>query len=585
MTDPHASRAEADAAAVDDVVEPDDALSPLSVDQLPQLLQDAVTRAGWPKLMPVQSRSLPYLLDGRDLMIQSRTGSGKTAAFVLPMVQAVDTGLPQCQALVLVPTRELAQQVAREAVMLAGGDGLRVISVYGGVGYAEQLDAFKKGAHLVVGTPGRVLDHLMRGTLKLDSLRMLVMDEADRMLSIGFYPDMKEVQTYLPEHRVHTIMTSATFPPHVMRLAEQFMTGQEILSLSHKIVHVAETPHTYYAVKPMEKDRALVRIIEMENPASAIIFCNTKHNVNYLAAVLQRFGYDAGLLSGDLSQNKREEILARMREGRLRFLVATDVAARGIDIPDLSHVVLYEPPEDREIYIHRAGRTGRAGASGEVISLVDVMERMELQRIAKMYGINLEEMRVPTDEDVAAMLAERLVARLEAELRGLDGAGREALAVSADLARRMGAHDEAVLLLAMLLDACYLRVIQSDDDALVAVAPPRPEGDATVAPGVDEARLADHLEAAMAGLGRLEKERLERFVPMARRMAQDEEMALLGALLLDRARLEVKAAPPSAQGGDGDRPKRKRKRRPRHRRKPSDSEGGRDGQGGGGTSD
>lgn len=565
MTDQYASRAEADAAAVDDVVEPDDALPPLNADQLPQTLQDAVTRAGWPKLMPVQARALPYLLDHRDLMIQSRTGSGKTAAFVLPMLQALDRSQANCQALVLVPTRELAQQVAREAEMLAGGS-LRIISVYGGVGYGPQLDAFKQGAHLVVGTPGRVLDHLMRGTLVLDGLRMLVMDEADRMLSIGFYPDMKQVQTYLPERRVHTVMTSATFPPHVLRLAEQFMTGQQILSLSHKIVHVAETPHTYYAVKPMEKDRALVRIIEMENPASAIIFCNTKHNVNYLAAVLQRFGYDAGLLSGDLSQNKREAILGRMRGGDLRFLVATDVAARGIDIPDLSHVVLYEPPEDKEIYIHRAGRTGRAGASGEVISLVDVMERMELQRIAKMYGINLEQMQVPTDEDVAAMLAERLVARLEAGLRGLGEAEREALAPLASLVRRMGADDEQARLLAMLLDARYLRVIQSDEDASRAA---EPLGDVS---GVDEQRLVGFLRKGLDALGRLEKERLERFVSLARRMGGDEEVALLGAMVLERSWRELQSRPP-ADGG-GDQAKKKRKRRPRRRRKPSGSDSG-----------
>ena len=308
--------------------------------------------------MPVQARAIPYLLAGRDMVIQARTGSGKTAAFLLPMLERLDRTADRTQALVLVPTRELARQVQQDAEMLWRDSGFRTVAVYGGVGYGPQIDALKAGAHLVVATPGRALDHLLRGTFSLKHLSMLVFDEADRMLSMGFYPDMKEVQSYLPGGPIHVCMFSATFPASVMRTAREFITEPELLTLSRDHVHVTDTEHIFYLVPPMEKDRALVRIIEVENPASAFIFCNTKANVHYITVVLQRFGYDADELSADRSQADRESILKRVRERKLRFLVATDVASRGLDIPDLSHVIQYEPPEDPEDYIHRAGRTG-----------------------------------------------------------------------------------------------------------------------------------------------------------------------------------------------------------------------------------
>lgn len=453
----------------DEVVEPEDALPQMKLEDLPERLQEACRNAGWDKLMPVQSMAVPYLLAGRDLMIQSRTGSGKTGSFTLPVIDKINPEKAKCQALVLVPTRELAQQVAREAETLAGQDDIRVAAVYGGTGYGQQLDALNAGAHIVVGTPGRVLDHLLRRSLDLSDLECLIFDEADRMLSIGFYPDMKAVQRYLPAKKVNMFMTSATYPPHVMRLAKEFMDKPSILSLSHKMVHIAETPHIYYECKPMEKDRALTRIIEMENPASAFVFCNTKSNVHYITAVLQRFGYDADELSGDLSQNKREAVLTRIRKGELRFLVTTDVAARGIDIPDLSHVFMYEPPEDHEVYIHRAGRTGRAGASGEVISLVDVMEKLALERIAKTYKITLEKHELPSEEDVQSIIAERMTALLEAKLRKLDNVERERLNRSKELVEQLNKDEEGRALIAMLLDELYQQTISK--------APPKPPSD------------------------------------------------------------------------------------------------------------
>jgi ATP-dependent RNA helicase DeaD len=443
------------------VVEPQDALPEVTMEELPAQLREAAARAGWTKLMPVQAMAIPYLLARRDLMIQSRTGSGKTGAFLLSILERVDPKRATCQALVLVPTRELARQVANEAKILCGDAGVRSAVVYGGVSYGPQISAFRKGAHLVVGTPGRILDHLLKRNLSLKSLKMLVFDEADRMLSMGFYPDMKQVQKYLPSHQIHGCMFSATFPSHVMRVAKEFLRQPEFLSLSREHVHVADTEHVYYAVPGMDKDRSLVRIIEVENPASALIFCNTRARVHYVAVVLQRFGYDADELSSDLPQKAREKIMARMRKGTLRFLVATDVAARGIDLPDLSHVIIYEPPEDPEAYIHRAGRTGRAGASGVAISLVDVLERMTLDRIAKRFGIDLQEWPLPSDEDVEAIVAQRVTVLLEARLRTRDRLRTERMQRFVSLVHSLSQSEEELPLLTMLLDDYYQQTLHA----------------------------------------------------------------------------------------------------------------------------
>jgi len=441
----------------DRVREPRAALPEMPLADLPEELRAACQRAGWSTLMPVQAKAIPYILAQRDLMIQSRTGSGKTGAFILPMLERIDPGSTGCQAMVLVPTRELARQVSSDAETLSGDKGIRVASVYGGVGYGPQIKAIRGGAQLVVGTPGRILDHLVKGTLTLEELDILIFDEADRMMSMGFYPDMKRIQGHLPRRHVNAYMFSATFPPHVLRLAGEFLQDPEVLSLSRDHVHVTEVEHVYYCVKAMDKDRALVRIIEIENPASVIIFCNTKQRVHYVSSVLRRFGYDADELSSDLPQKARERIMARAREGKLRFLVATDVAARGIDIPDLSHVVLYDAPEDPEAYVHRAGRTGRAGASGEAISLVDVVEEMELKSLAKRFKIDFQKRPLPSDEDVQEIVSERLTALLEARLRAEDNLIKERLRRFVPLARHLGQDEEESALMALLLDEYYQR--------------------------------------------------------------------------------------------------------------------------------
>lgn len=466
----NASLAEPDA---EDLVEPEDALPEVKLGDLPELMQQAAGRAGWTRLMPVQSKAIPYVLARRDLMIQSRTGSGKTGAFLLPLLERIDTSKKQCQALILVPTRELAKQVVSEAKTL-GGDAVGSISVYGGVAYGPQIEAFEAGVPLVVGTPGRVLDHLLKKTLTLDGLRMLVLDEADRMLSMGFYPDMAKLKKYLPE-RYNGYMFSATFPSMVKNLASEFLDRPEFLSLSKDKVHIASTEHVFYDVPAMDKDRHLIRLIELENPSSALIFCNTKSDTRYVATVLKRFGYNADEISSDLSQNAREEVLQKVRDGKLRFLVATDVAARGIDLFELSHVFQYGPPQDPESYVHRAGRTSRAGASGEAISLVSGLERIELQNIGKRFGIEFEERPAPTDKEVETIVAQRVTALLEARLRDKNALEKERLRRFIPLARSLGDSDDEVKLLALLLDDYYQNTLHIPPEG---IAPVRTDSDA-----------------------------------------------------------------------------------------------------------
>ncbi|MDH5606662.1 MAG: DEAD/DEAH box helicase, partial [Anaerolineae bacterium] len=430
-------------------------LPPTALKDLPEVIQAAVKRAGWADLNDVQARSIPYFQAGKDLMVQARTGSGKTGAFILPMLEKINFSKKKCQALVLTPTRELAQQVTTAAEELAGDSGMRVVSVYGGSSYKPQLKAFEEGVHLVVGTPGRILDHLIQRNLKLDNLKILVFDEADRMMSMGFYPDMRRVQEFLPKDGYNSYMFSATFPSSVMGLSRQFLDDPSFLSLSRDHVHVEDTEHVYYMVKGLDKDRTLVRLIETENPTQTIIFCNTKDRVFYVTRVLQRFGYNADQLSSDLSQNVREKVLQRLRDGQLRFLVATDVAARGIDIPELSHVIQYEPPDDLEAYIHRAGRTGRAGATGTAVMLINHNEKKHITRISAHYKLKFEERTTPQDEDVESLVTQRLIRQLEARLRDRDKLEVERMRRFLPLAKELADRDSGLDLLTMLLDDTY----------------------------------------------------------------------------------------------------------------------------------
>ena len=344
--------------------EPDPPLDEMKTEDLPDEIDQAMRAAGWDQLMEVQRKALPYMLDRRDLIVQSQTGSGKTGAFLLPLFELLDPDEKEQQVLILTPTRELARQIHEEfermKIATPETNKLEAALVYGGVSYDPQIKALKKGAQVVIGTPGRTLDHLKKKNFIAKNVRMLILDEADEMLSMGFYPDMKDIIGFLPSDR-ESHMFSATMPPKVRSVAREFLDDPGFLSLSSDKVSVEEMKYRYYLVSPMEKDRVLERLLELEEPESALIFANTKREVRYLSRFLENKGYDVDQMSGDLSQKKREKALDRLREGDLRLLVATDVAARGIDVSDLSHVFIYDVPQDHEYIIHRSGRTARAG--------------------------------------------------------------------------------------------------------------------------------------------------------------------------------------------------------------------------------
>ena len=436
---------------------PDENVDAAAIADLPERLQAGVEALGWPALMPVQAEAIPYILDNRDLIVQSRTGSGKTGAFLLPLLEKLDVREKTTQALVLCPTRELASQIHAEFERMNAGlapeERLNAIPVYGGVGYGPQVEAFEKGAQLVVGTPGRVLDHLSRGTLKLDKLRTIILDEADEMLSMGFFPDMIKVRRYLPKQR-DSYMFSATMPFQVQRIGKEFLTDPVFLATAGGQIHVELMTHRAYQVHPMQKDRSLATLIEWENPTAAIIFANTRREVEYLATFLNNYGYDAAGISSDLTQKAREKTMKRMRDGELRFLVATDVAARGIDVEDLSHVFQYDIPQDKEYYVHRSGRTARAGKAGVSIAITTATDMPTLRQIARKYDIPLEERELPTDAELASRVGQRLTNLLEDRMRDRTNLERERQRRFVAVAKALVEEGEPEVL-AMLLDEAY----------------------------------------------------------------------------------------------------------------------------------
>ena len=442
--------------------EPDPALPEAILETVPESVRAAVHTAGWNSLMPVQQKAIPYILEGRDIIVQSRTGSGKTGAFLLPLFDLVDPEDPFTQALILCPTRELARQIHEEFMRMLGEaesneSGIRAALVYGGVRFKSQTSALQDGAHVVIGTPGRILDHLSRKNFTLHKLRALIFDEADEMLSMGFLPAMKEMRRFLPNER-RTFMFSATIPPRVRSLAQDFLYDPGFLSLSVGQVSVDAIEHRYYVVEPMEKDRVLVRLFEMENPDSAIVFVNTKKDVEYLVQFLKNYGYDASEITGDLDQRERERVMDRIRQGELRFLIATDVAARGIDISDLSHVFMYDVPQDPEYFVHRAGRTARAGKTGTSIVLTSAAEKTSLLRITRKFGIDIDEWSIPSPEEVEKRSAERMTVQLEDSFRGKTNLDKERLQKFVPLVEQLA--DEEPELLAMLVDELYQRRFQ-----------------------------------------------------------------------------------------------------------------------------
>jgi len=366
---------------------------------LSEPLLKALNDVGYESPSPIQAQTIPPLLEGRDLVGQAQTGTGKTAAFALPVLSRIDLRKPIVQALVLTPTRELAIQVAEAFQKYAAHlRGFHVLPIYGGQSYGLQLGALRRGAHVVVGTPGRVIDHIERGTLKLDTLKCLVLDEADEMLRMGFIDDVEKILVQTPPTR-QVALFSATMPPAIRRIAQKHLRSPAEVTIRSKTSTVANTRQRYWMAYGSKLD-ALTRILEAESYDGVIIFTRTKVESAELAQKLEARGYAVAPLNGDLDQRQRERTVARLKNGELDIIVATDIAARGLDVDRISHVINYDIPTDTEAYIHRIGRTGRAGRKGEAILFVAPRERHMLKMIERATRQNIAAMELPTEDSI-----------------------------------------------------------------------------------------------------------------------------------------------------------------------------------------
>jgi ATP-dependent RNA helicase DeaD len=392
-----------------------DYVSDASFDEmnLAEPLRRAIAEHGYTKPTPVQSRTFRPVRDGKDVIVRSKTGTGKTAAFAIPMLERIPDGRRKPSALVMCPTRELAIQVAQEFEALAKHRDLSVVAIYGGASMGDQLDKLKAGAEIVVGTPGRIFDHIRRKTLVLEECLVSVLDEADEMLNMGFFEEVTRILDHLPS-TCQQLLFSATVPADIEQIIRQYLTEPETILLSGDEYRVDNIHNVlYHTVDAYPKPRNLLYMIEQEEPETAIVFCNTRSDTSLVSAVLNRNGYDAELLNGDLPQKERERVMAKVKRGEVRFMVATDIAARGIDISDLSHVVNYSLPEDPSVFMHRVGRTGRIGKKGTSLSLVSGAEIMTLSALQKKFNIVFEERKLPTPEEAKGRWTERHVAELK----------------------------------------------------------------------------------------------------------------------------------------------------------------------------
>jgi len=365
----------------------------------PEILK-AIERMGFEEASPIQSAAIPILLEGADVVGQSQTGSGKTAAFGIPAIQAVDPGLRAPQVLILCPTRELAVQVAEEIAKLAFFKrGVRELPIYGGQSYERQFRGLQAGAQIIIGTPGRVMDHLERKSLKLDEIRMVILDEADRMLDMGFVDDIKTILRQAPDKR-QTVFFSATIPRPIHQLIQTFTREPVNVRVEDEAMTVPAIDQVYYEVDRRSKLEVLCRLIDLEDVKLAIIFCATKMMVDELTEHLIARGYGADKLHGDMTQAMRERVMGRFRKRKVEFLVATDVAARGLDVDDIEIVFNYDLPHDGEDYVHRIGRTGRAGKGGKAVTFVAGREIYRLENIQRFTRSRIRRERIPSAEEV-----------------------------------------------------------------------------------------------------------------------------------------------------------------------------------------
>lgn len=356
----------------------------------------ALKDAGYVSPTPIQEQAIPVILEGKDFIGQSKTGTGKTASYSLPMIEGIDASNKKVQAIVLCPTRELAVQVADETrKFLKYQEGIKTIAIYGGQSIETQIKMLKKGVQIVIGTPGRVMDHMRRKTLKLDNVKMCVLDEADEMLNMGFEEDIETILKDVPEER-QTVLFSATMNKRIMGITKKYLKNPKKVKIQAEELTVNEIEQISISIKEAMKSETLMRLIQVYQPQKAIVFCNTKKRVDDLIEVLKQNHFKAEALHGDIKQNMRERIMKRMRNGEFQILVATDVVARGIDIQDVEFVLNYDVPQEEEYYVHRIGRTGRNGNTGKAITFVVGKEKSKLQSIKKYSNAKIKEGKIPT---------------------------------------------------------------------------------------------------------------------------------------------------------------------------------------------
>ena len=363
----------------------------------------AVLDMGFEEATPIQSQAIPVILEGKDIIGQSQTGTGKTAAFGIPLLERINPEDRRLQALILCPTRELAIQVSEEfRKLLKYKDNIRVLPIYGGQPIDRQIAALRKGTQVVIGTPGRVMDHMRRRTIKAETVQMMVLDEADEMLDMGFREDIETILVKIPEEH-QTLLFSATLSPEILDITKRFQKNPEFIKIVRKELTVPNIEQYYFDVKEKTKLDALCRIIDVDDPKLAMVFCNTKKRVDDLVEMLQGRGYFAEGLHGDLKQAQRDKVMQKFRNGTIEILVATDVAARGIDVDDIDVVFNYDVPQDEEYYVHRIGRTGRAGKAGKAFTFCVGKEIYKLRDIMRYTKTKIQQQKLPTLSDVEEM--------------------------------------------------------------------------------------------------------------------------------------------------------------------------------------
>ena len=380
---------------------------------LSEEIQKAVRYMGFEGASPIQAKAIPAMISGIDLIGQAQTGTGKTAAFGIPILEKVDPKLKKLQAIVLCPTRELAIQVADEIRNLSRYmHGIKVLPIYGGQDIVKQIRSLKSGTQIVIGTPGRVMDHMRRKTMKLDFVHTVVLDEADEMLNMGFREDIEFVLSGVPEER-QTVLFSATMPKPIMEITKKFQNNAKVIKVTKKELTVPNIEQYYYDVKPKKKEEVLSRLLDIYSPRLSVVFCNTKKQVDLLVNALLGRGYFAAGLHGDMKQEQRDRVMQGFRTGKTEILVATDVAARGIDVDEVEAVFNYDLPQDDEYYVHRIGRTGRAGREGRAFSFVSGKEVYKLKEIQRYCKTKIYAQKVPSLNDVANTKMENILDDVE----------------------------------------------------------------------------------------------------------------------------------------------------------------------------